>query len=327
MIHLVQEALDLSAEHVDGGLCSSSSKVLARVNEAVRRLLQAGDYGNTIDQVRYFTQNNSITLSREHVAARMVNICGTPVDIRSRAYEFVKSGPGEFNWDQCAKLIDQGMKPTFFDVPTDYTCHLYAVSTSPADTTLSLTFTGRASNGAEILTSTGSPLQTLAIDAWDVGSEGVLSHTVSSYSTDSVHKLSSIRLPEGRKGYVSLYAIEPSTQRMWFMAKYHPAEATPGYRRYRLPVFCPDNGMQVHCLCKKQYIPATAGTDVLLIQNLDAIKLMVMSVEAENNRDINGAVAMKQLAMSGLYDQESNENRGIQFNFVCTDDCSGVNII
>jgi len=321
----VQNALDLSAEHV--GFCASSPKVLAKVNEAVRRLLPTDDYQHTLDQVRYFTQNNSITLSREHVAARMVDICGTPVDICSQAYEYVQSGPGEYQWDQLPKLIDAGTYPVFFDPPTDYTTYLFAASTSVDDASLSITYTGKTTGGADILTSTGANRQTLAIDSWVADAEGTLDHVITLISDTPVPNITSVVLPAGRKGYVSLYAYEATTGRMWFLAKYHPSETIPGYRRYRLPVFCPDYGMQVHCLCKKQYIPATSGDDILLVQNLDAIKLMVKAIERENVNDINGAVAFQQLAIAQLQTQQGNESRGIRFNFVCESDGPGVNII
>ena len=327
MMYTVQDALDLSAEHVDGGLCANSSKVLAKVNEAVSRLLLSGDYNHTMDQVRYFTQNNSITLSREHVAARFVNMCGAPMDIRSRAYEFLQNGPGEYQYDQLAKLIDAGTHPVYFDPPVGYTTHLFAASTSPEDISLSITFTGKKEDGSELLTSAGSVRQILAIDAWVEGAEGTLDHAITLTSDNPVPEITSVTLPAGRKGYISFYAYEPTTSRMWFLAKYHPSETNPGYRRYRLPVFCPTDGVPVHCLCKKQYIPATSGEDILLIQNPSAIKAMVKSIEQENIGDVNGAMAYQQIAVGQLQTQQGNENRGIKFNFVCAKDGAEVNII
>lgn len=327
MIHLVQNALDLSAEHVEGGLCSNATKVLDRVNEAQRRLLQSGDYAHMVDQVRICTQNDSITLPREHIAVRLVNMNGTPVLLESQAYEFLEAGPGEYTWDQCQKLADAGTHPAFFDLPTDQTVRLWAASTSVDDSTLSITFRGRTSTGSEILTDAGSPLQTLIINSWDSGVEGTTSADIGNYSTMDVHKLVSVHLPAGLKGYVSLYAYDTVSKSMWFLSRYHPAEVTPGYRRYRLPRSCED-GLMVHCLAKKQYIPATLGTDILLVQNLDAVKQMVMGIERENAGDVNGAMAYKQMALGNLAVQNVNEHKDERFtiNMVGVHDCMNIGL-
>lgn len=313
MMYVVKDACEISAEFVEG-LCYTAPKVLKRVNEAVRRLLQSGDYNHTIDQVNLCVENNSIALPREYGAVRLINMDGTPVTVESRNYQFVSNGPGGSTWDQLPKLIDVGMFPTFFNVPRGYVVNLWAASTSVEDQNKSITFRARSSNGAELLSSQGESALSLPIQSWVAGSEGTFSQEITSAmcSDDAVASLSSIELPEDLQGYVSLYAVEMTTQRMWFLSKYHPKELRPGYRRYRLPLTCTD-GILVECLCKKTYVPATLLTDILLIQNLDAIKNMVIAIERENKGDVNGSAAYAQIAVGNLQLQQRNESKGERF--------------
>jgi len=314
---LLQDALEISAEFVDGGgLCADNPKVATRVNQAISRLLETDDYNFTLDRIRFFTKNNSITLPREYVAARMVGMDGTPIPLDSIAYEFLEAGPGLCRYEQLTKLVDEGTGfPVCFDVPPEGTWYLLAYSTATADTTKTIRVTSRHP----------VPAFDLPINRW-ASTEGV-GISDPAISTDPCASVKALVLPDGLEGYITLYAYDPTTFQHYFLSKYHPDERAPGYRRYRLPRFDRENGVSVQLLCKKQYLPATLVTDVLLIQNLSAIKLMVMGIEQENNRDVNGAIAYQQLALGQMQKQQSNESRGIRFNFVCPQDGAEVNII
>jgi hypothetical protein len=327
MMFLVRHAAELFAEHIEGGICIEHDLVLKRYNEATRRLVQTDDPQYTLDQVNVFTLYNSVTLPREYIAARLATICGYPVDLKSQAHELVATGPGKFNWDRLSCLVDEGRALTQFDIPgTGGPWYIVAYSTSADDATKTISFRARTSDGAEVLTSAGSPVQSLAITQWAGGVEGTMSPAPTAYFPTALRKLTGIQLPSGLKGYVTLLAYDPVNKYFTHLSKYHPSETTPSYRRYRLPVFNSTDGQCVTLLCKKQYLPATSLDDVMLIQNPDAVKMMVMSLESENSKDLNGTVAFKQLAVNQMREQMSNESRGIRFDFVGYDQC-GVNII
>jgi hypothetical protein len=323
MIYLVSHAAELAAPHVEGGLCPEHALVLKRINEAQRRLIQTDDPQYTLDIVNFFTTNNNIVLPRRYVSARLVTMCGYSVSINSIAHEFVSSGPGQYSWDRCAQLVDEGKSLTFFPIPTTGDWYLMAYSTSASDTTKTISFRGQTSSGSDILTSAGSPIQTLSISRWSGGTEGTMGSTPSAYFATPVRSLTGIQLPTGLQGYITLLAYDPTTSQMMFLAKYFPEETTPAYRKYRLPAYNSTDGLKVSCLCKKDFIPAVRQTDELLIQNPDAIKMMVMSIEAENSKDINGAVAMKQLAVNQMREQMSNESRGVRFTLNWVGDSQG----
>lgn len=312
MLYTNQDAAELVAEHIDGALCPTNPTVLARINEAVRGLLQTDDTNFTIDQIRYLTLNNSISLPREYESVRLVTMNSYPVNVASQTIEYVASGPGRCSWEQLPKLIDEGVgHPTFFDIPKTEDWYLTAYSTQLSTTPLNISWRGRLADGSEILNTSGGSVNTLAISYWPV--EGQMTASPTSVSLVPVRNLTGLSLPTGRTAYVTLYAYQPSTGRMCFLAKYAPGETVPGYRRYRLPRANFEDGILVECLAKKRFIPATSLSDVLLVQNIDAIKKKVISIERENVLDVNGSVAFDQLAQRELQKKQSNENRGMQF--------------
>jgi hypothetical protein len=100
---------------------------------------------------------------------------------------------------------------------------------------------------------------------------------------------------------------------MYFLAKYHPDETVPGYRRYKIknypsydPETNPDSNVCAQLMCKLRYIPATRDDDVLIIQNLDAIKNMVMAIREENAGTLDVAIVYEQKAIGLLNQQHAN---------------------
>ena len=320
MKFLVRHAAGLIAPNLEGGVCIDNPVVLKRINEATMRLLDGGDHAHTLDQVNFFTKQNSITLPREYEALRLANMCKTPVPITSQAYEFVSSGPGQCDWNKLPQLIDLGTGfLTQWDIPggtTDWRLLAYGF-----DNDKTLSWKGKRADGADFIGA-----QTLPINKWD-GTTGAIAGMPTGYSEEPVARITGIQLPTGLSDYVSLFAYDVTTHQMYNLSRYHPSEILPSYRRFRLPWYDATNGVCVSLLCKKRYLPATSLDDELLVQNLSAIKLEVMAIESETSRDVNGAVAYSQLAERQLQRQQSNLNKGVRMEFVGWNDSSDVNII
>ena len=317
MMYINRDAAVLCAPHIEGGVCVDHPLVLPRLNEAQRRLIKTDDFNFTLDQLRIYTKGNSIALSREYIAARLITMDDYPIPIDSQAYEYIASGPGKCIWDQMAKLVDEGKgHPTFFEISQDPATDWYLVAFS-TDTQLSLTYRARANDGTEVMTGT-SPFNTLGINAWK--SEGMVENVGLQISAVPVRKVTGISLPDDRTAYVSLYAYDPTTHNMHVLSRYAPSEKTPGYRRYRLPRWDSTDGIRLDILCKKQHIDAVSLEETLLIQDIDAIKHEIIAIERGNVLDVNGSVAYSQLAQRQLQQTQSNENQGIRFNIVVMGD-------
>lgn len=319
MLYTVADARERVAPFVlTGGSCPDSSTVLSRINEATERLLDEGraDWVQTQRRFRVCTDSGCVTLPREFISARIVNVNCGPADLFPRHYEYLEWGPWE---EGCGEhrgidLKDEGDGfPTFFDIPdagddTDY--FLYAASTSEADRTKTILIRGRKKNGEEVLQSSGSPGEELPIALWDNGTEGSLSVYPTPLTAASFGSIHSVHLPAGRRGYVSLFAVNPVNHAMFFLGKYHPDESVPGYRRYRILGADGTTDHRIDLLCKVRFIKATRDDEVLLIQNLNALKLMIMAIREENSGNLEQALVLEAKAQAALANQLANERSG-----------------
>jgi hypothetical protein len=93
---------------------------------------------------------------------------------------------------------------------------------------------------------------------------------------------------------------------MYFLGKYHPDETMPSYRRYKVLGADYATVRRIDLLCKIRYVPVIRDDDVLLIQNLDAIKTMVMAIREENAGNIQAALMLEEKATAQLARQFVN---------------------
>lgn len=322
MLLILKDAIDDLGRYVDNGSCERT-KIVARINEATRRLLERPNTPvNVVRWMRYCTKNNTITLPREAEKILYSDLNGIPKPIFDVPYEFLTDGPGAMDpWDCRQYLMDMGDGfPTFFDIPSlvtpdegvdecdDFThdpMKIIAVSTSASDRNREIRLLGKDDMSADILT-TGVPGEVLRIGVWENGVEGTLNtNDLPPRTTQEFMDITGVIKPV-TVGYVSLYTYDEDTHRMYFLAKYHPDETRPGYRRYKVlnPNF--EEGTCIKVLVRLRYVPAKHDNDVLIIQNLGALKLMLMAISRENEREFEEAQAYEAKAYTIIRDQYSN---------------------
>lgn len=317
MLYTLRDLRELVSPFVlTGGSCPDSATVRNRINESIRRLLSEGkaDWVQTQRRIRLVSNNCIVTLPREFESARVVNIDKGYADLLPQNYQYLEGGPGfenpgeHYGYD----LMDDGDGwCTFFDIPQcDTVYYLYAASTVLSDLDKVIQIRGRKENGEEIIQSSGLPGYQLPIAVWHDGVEGSLFGFPEPLSTVSFNQITGIQLPAGRKGYVSLFAVNPETRAMFFLSKYHPDETVPSYRRYKMLTREKEGNRVVDLLCKVRYIPATRDDDVLLVQNPDAIKTMVMAIREENAGNIQASLMLEEKANQQLAKQLANNRSG-----------------
>lgn len=319
MLFTVSDARTAIAPYVEAGACPTSSAVLSVINEATQRLMNKATWWNLRRIIRFYTTNNTITMPREVEKVLKVTAENVPVRNFNMAYEYLEGGPGE----QCPTggsnrdLLDMGDGwPIFFDIPAPDTttttdggpCQLVAFSTNIGDVDREMTIFGVDSYSADICGVAGTPGVALPITQWDGGVEGSvrepdLSLAANHITTQSFKEITGVVKPV-TLGHVCLYTYEPTTHRMYFLAKYHPDETRPSYRRYR--IFCPglSDYSNIGCLVQLRYVPMIRDSDVLLIQNLGALKLMAMAIREENDRNLSNAEVYEQKAYRVLNEEQ-----------------------
>jgi hypothetical protein len=109
------------------------------------------------------------------------------------------------------------------------------------------------------------------------------------------------------KGWVRVYAVDPTTGVESCVAILAPDETLPMYRRYAIPGYENNDGTTVTVLAKRKFIPVTSDDDDLIVTNLGALKMMAIAIEKEENNNLDEAAKYEAKALDLL--REGFRNR------------------
>ena len=316
MLYRLKDAISFVGPYVNAGTCDRT-RVVERINEVCRRLMVKADWAHSTQIVRIRTDRDCFPLPREVSAVRWVNVDNQSAFARNMAYEFLDVGPGEIkhrcNGSGLKDLVDSGMMPTMYDIPS--------IEDFPVDSSrLEGRVVGTGYNLIAVSTDTEPGLVTVygydeklndvsdsfPVIRWSGGVEGTLEgdfRTDGSMSTKTFRDIKHWTKPT-TTGFVSLYAVSAATWHMYFLAKAHPNDTVPSWRRYRITNnhACAPNS-NVLALCKLMAVPLVIDDDILPIQNLDAIKAMTIAIREENSGQLANAQAYEATAVRLLSEQ------------------------
>ena len=339
-MYILSDARSFLKPYVDNGTCRDSA-IDARINEATRRLLVKAGWPMTERFMRVLSANRTVPLPREVEKIISADICGAPTHVWGSNYEFLDGGPGDLSmytsFGSGKDLIDMGDGfPTMYDVPSTLTVDtatadstddivfgpgysLMAFSTSAADKDLELTVRGTSMRNLEI-NAGESPGLAVGLNIWANGISGQINGALTSQkvSASTFRDITEVYKTVTR-GYITLYACKPEDNYMFLLAKYHPTDTMPTFRRYRITNTGTDDYANVYARVKLRYMPVSHEQDVLLIQNLDALKIMIMAITRENSGDLTGSVAYESQAVRLLNEQLSNYQTSGQLQVIDTE--------
>lgn len=292
MIYTFGYAKQKLAKFVDSGSCPTNPNVGERINEAIENILLIEDWHLTLQKMRFFVKNDSFPLP--HFVERIVTCrfdIGVPGRVNSKFFEFMEGGPLNDKWDQSGMkaLLDLGDNhATMFEVPRDKTLHLIALTDSIADANLALSIRMKTTKDHDAA-------ETLPVSPWKGLVEGTILWDTLAFSSLPVTAIDSLVKPM-TTGYITLLAVDKTTKETWMLAKYHPHETNPGFRRYGLMNAAPDaDGTQVeiNAIVKMRYVPAINDNDPLLVQNMPALKAMIQALRENDSGKFETGMAFK----------------------------------
>jgi len=319
----LSEAKRFCAPFVGAGLMSTNPKVVTGINEAIMRLMPKMSAEGTMVRIRFYVNNGTITMPREVQSLRRVNIDGQPVNIFSRWYEFLNYGPGsmEENNSNYSDFIDLG--DGFCTHSDPHTAYNILITPVLAETDKTIRVMGADENGLEVRSSDGP------------GEVIELNKALPKYSTHKFSVITNVVKPV-TNGYVYMSLYNPDPLLRYNLATYHPDETNPSYRRYRVTAICQCKAALTNCalcefrdtcaayancqvtdtsttppytvnaLCKLRYIPAAYDADVLLIQNLPAIKTMLQAIRFYDASSSARGKTYEELAIKLLTEQNDD---------------------
>jgi len=285
------------------GVCANGSQFVQNVNEAVQRLMTYGSWYATLVKGRLCVYENCLAWPRWVGTVLATNINGQNRRIQNNWYEFMPVSSGECcyggsyavgNWRSNTTVIDEGISPVFQNVPCGIACQLQIHTRLRADFGKTMTFYGIDGNGQQVQTKN-------AIGQWQ---DGV---TISLGSPDVITLPYFSEITRVSKditvGMIDVYAVNPDTFALLDVAHYEPSETEPRYRFSKVhgPYTRVNNQpTQIEFLAKLQFVPVVLDSDIVQIDNIEAIKLMMMSERLSETGDTDAATKNQVLAIKEL---------------------------
>jgi hypothetical protein len=243
---------------------------LPLLNQVQERYFSLGRWPGTQVAIDYSANNGYITLPRIAGALLGGRIAGTPSHVFGRVHEFSVNGPAEGNATYTIKMfMDMGDNfCTMIDLPNPSKLKLLSSEDEHSNAGIKV-----GSSDSEGPIFSRPTTQKILV--------GETTTTVFSSVTRIVKPLT--------RGYLSLYAVDPDTNAETLLSVYEPGELNPSYRRYRVLGVEPDKSITV--LCKRQYVPCLADTDLVYPPVIGALKHGLIALNYENNGDVERANA------------------------------------
>jgi hypothetical protein len=285
MILTVSSARSELLDIVVGGN-ESEQNFLPLLNQVQERYFTMGRWPGTQVAIDYSTNNGYITLPRfvgSILGGRMNDV---PAPVFGRLHEFALNGPGDGHSTFTVKMfMDMGDGfCTMIDLPKP--SKLKLLSSEDEHNNVGIRVSSADTDGPIFSRPTKLKIQV-----------GETTSEVFSSVTRIVKPLT--------KGYLSLYAVDPDTLVETLLSIFEPGELNPSYRRYRILGIEPDKSITV--LCKRQYVPSLADSDLVYPPVIGALKHGLIALNYENNGDMeraSGSWAMGLQILQGALREE-----------------------
>lgn len=282
------------------GVCPDNPVYVKYLNEATRSLMRRGDWFGLLVSAQFCTEDNCIVWPDWVGAIRAINVAKHPVPPRNNWYEFLRFGPGTIrNGSLCCHsdyvAENRGTTPVFKNIGCNVTRYIRAYARCQADMGKTITIYGVDSNGQEVLTKQSD-------GSWIAGMTLTLALPYVSTSTQ-FRRVTRVR-KDVTQCPVDVYQYDPVTNLLQDMAHYSPSQTNPSY------IFSVLSGITAACgscntknvdvLAKMAYVALKDDTDLLPIQNLEALKKMIEGIKIGEAQNVKGQLAKEADAVHEL---------------------------
>jgi len=291
------------------GATPNSDRFKNLLNEATERLLNRGDFDGTVVPIQVCVSSGCVVFPRYVGTIREAKTCCGQLFIKNQWYDFV-----ERNWYDCLSgsrcensMVAKGRVPTYNTiVGTGRTVRAYAQTN--ADHGKQVTIFGIDNNN--------QPLMHRNEDGdWR---EGWILTLKPGYAetTGYVSNINRVIKDRTQKN-VTLFAFNSAAavdSQLEDLALYEPGETNPSFARYslNLPASVNSDGTaglrSLTALVKLNFIPVEFDTDLVLIDNTAALKLMMQGILCEEGNDDRTAEIKITKAIAELNHQIRNNN-------------------
>lgn len=305
--------------------CSDTDQFASVVNEATQRLMERGNWWGTVQPLRLCSYGSCVTWPRAVGSVLATNLCGHSVPVQGNWYQWMplnggditgRGGSGQWIFEgfgterrlmgrSSVVVENQGEIPVFNPIA----CTANYIRVFPryqADITQGkkITFYGIDQNGQEVM-------QKDADGNWIPGQTLVLALPFA--QTPMQFRQVTRVLKDITMGPVDCYQYDAVNNVLLDLAHYQSSETSPSYQHTVIknffrgchcnsqqnPGFAP-KARQITALVKLRFIPVVKDDDLVLIDNLGALKQMILAIKKENSGDAAGFSSFLQLSMNTL---------------------------
>lgn len=272
------------------------------VNTAIDELSRTRNWDRLRRLVRFTVTGEEFALPQD--CGPIIRAClnHRPVSVLGTEYEFLASGPGDFDayvgsgWTLANGIQRVGVYPTAFGLARASRLAAYATNVP----TGFLRVRGRDAAGDRVVAN-------VPISQWESPADAAFIDPEAAVCTDEVFSyIDSVNAPTKGGAYLSLYAVDTGPQ---YLARFHPNVAIPEFIRYRLPGFPQHEGAAVGVLAEvsARTLPLADDDEVLPFDSLLAIQYMLQAIKAMDTGEVETADKYRERAAAVLVGREEQD--------------------
>lgn len=287
----------------------------AAINRAVDELATSKNWQKLKRVKRFLTYGEFVPIPQDCDSIMRACVDGKPIDVRGQDYDFLQSGPGDLDYIPAGyapmhNIQDMGYFPTMYDISVAAGAKLIAFGTQDL-TGEAIRVKGKNDHGDIVVAN-------VTYKVWADSDMGIDSEDAAACATlttaDGLFcEIDKLTLPEGADAYISLYALADGV--FTFLARMHPGEKIPQFRRYRLAGFSATTDAYYRLLAevKLKAMPMVDDGDPMPFDSLLPVQYMLQSLWYMNSGEIKSADDYRQRAIMSLAVREDaqQERQGV----------------
>lgn len=287
------------------GNCVDNDQFKSLVNAATQMLMRRGDFLGTTVPIYVCIKRGCVVFPRYVGSVRKINQCRYPLQIENNWYQFLNYNTGcdvdAWQRGRGHVMVTTGPTPVpaFSSIYGDGR-YVRIYPSTKDDVGVEVQLFGEDNNG--------QPLRTNNHDGtW---SDGITVTVALPYGSTNIfiRRIDRVLKPK-TQGTLRAYAYWAVNDVLEDLAMWEPTEISPTYSRYMINAYCQTTGVSngsqsspcdksgIMAMVKLRYIPVEVDSDLVLIDNVEALKYMVQSIRYGESGDIPSMEAYKALAV------------------------------
>lgn len=257
--------------------------------------MRRGDWVGTVVPIYVCSYGGCIVFSRYVGEVRALKVCNRDVPVKNDYDAFHVFGPDWRNtWRSwCGgdvRMLGSNRSPVKQDVQGEGRL-IRAYARCNADIGKTITIFGTDNNGQALF----------HFDELGNAVEGITLEFAKPFvSTNTYVRHIDRILKDKTQCPVDVYAYNATMDLLEPISHYEPSETNPAYAKYALNAGCANNLKSLVAMVKLQFIPAENDTDLVLVENLDALADYMQSLRYRKAGDTQSANASEASAIREL---------------------------